>query len=150
MNKRLCKSDNKMICGVCGGIAEYFNIDPTVIRVIWAVTSIFAFAGAVANIKRCIVVNIGKNRICSSVNIIAIEANGQVAVDGFALGNGNILREVIVAVRQVGQAFNAIAHRLPGHICADVVMVAHSTAATDTVVAVMGVIFRFCTGRNGQ
>ena len=31
--KRLTKSrTNKMICGVCGGIAEYFNIDPTLIR----------------------------------------------------------------------------------------------------------------------
>ena len=36
--KRLLKSAvNRMICGVCGGIGEYFNIDPTVIRVIWAV-----------------------------------------------------------------------------------------------------------------
>lgn len=32
MNKRLCKSDNKMICGVCGGIAEYFDADPTMVR----------------------------------------------------------------------------------------------------------------------
>lgn len=32
--KRLYKSRNKMICGVCGGIAEYFNIDPTIIRLI--------------------------------------------------------------------------------------------------------------------
>ena len=31
--KKLYKSrDNRMICGVCGGIAEYFNIDPTLIR----------------------------------------------------------------------------------------------------------------------
>lgn len=31
----------KRVCGVCGGIAEYFNIDPTIIRVLWA---IFTFA----------------------------------------------------------------------------------------------------------
>ena len=37
-----------MLLGVCGGVAEYFNIDPTVVRVIWAVTSIFAFAGVIA------------------------------------------------------------------------------------------------------
>ena len=31
--KKLYKSrENRMICGVCGGIAEYFNIDPTLIR----------------------------------------------------------------------------------------------------------------------
>lgn len=32
MNKRLYKSNDKMLCGVCGGIAEYFNIDPTLVR----------------------------------------------------------------------------------------------------------------------
>lgn len=26
-----------MICGICGGIGEYFHIDPTVIRLIWAI-----------------------------------------------------------------------------------------------------------------
>jgi phage shock protein C len=35
MHKRLYRSqDNKMIAGVCGGIAEYFNIDPVIIRLI--------------------------------------------------------------------------------------------------------------------
>ena len=38
MNKRLYKSrDEKMIVGVCGGIAEYFDIEPTLVRLIWAV-----------------------------------------------------------------------------------------------------------------
>ncbi|MBR1445259.1 MAG: PspC domain-containing protein [Firmicutes bacterium] len=36
MNKRLKLSKNRMIGGVCGGIAEYFNLDPTIIRIIWA------------------------------------------------------------------------------------------------------------------
>ena len=36
MNKRLYKSnDNRMIDGVCGGIAEYFDIDPTLVRVMF-------------------------------------------------------------------------------------------------------------------
>lgn len=31
-NKRLYKSSvNRMLCGVCGGIAEYFDIDPTLV-----------------------------------------------------------------------------------------------------------------------
>lgn len=30
---------NKMICGVCGGIGEYLNIDPTLVRLIWALCS---------------------------------------------------------------------------------------------------------------
>ncbi len=33
MNKRLYRvEEGKMLCGVCGGIAEYFNVDPTLIR----------------------------------------------------------------------------------------------------------------------
>ncbi len=41
--KRLFRSTrNKMICGVCGGVAEYINIDPTVVRLLWV---LFSFAG---------------------------------------------------------------------------------------------------------
>jgi len=44
MEKRLYKSaTNRKICGVCGGLGEYFNIDTTLIRIIWA---IFACTGA--------------------------------------------------------------------------------------------------------
>ena len=42
--KRLYRSTrDKRFLGVCGGIGEYFNIDPTIIRVIWA---IFGCTGA--------------------------------------------------------------------------------------------------------
>ena len=34
--KKLYKSHNRMICGVCAGLAEYLGIDPTVVRLIWA------------------------------------------------------------------------------------------------------------------
>lgn len=35
MGKKLCLSrNNKIIAGVCGGVGEYFNVDPTLIRVI--------------------------------------------------------------------------------------------------------------------
>lgn len=40
MNKKLYRSNvNKMICGVCGGLGEYLNIDPTIIRLIWALVA---------------------------------------------------------------------------------------------------------------
>ncbi len=43
MGKKLCRSrDNKVIAGVCGGIAEYFTTDPTIIRLVWAA---FALTG---------------------------------------------------------------------------------------------------------
>lgn len=41
--KKLYKSrDNRMLCGVCGGVGEFFNIDPTLVRLAWA---IFACTG---------------------------------------------------------------------------------------------------------
>lgn len=42
MNKTLTRSDNKMIGGVCAGIAEYFDLDPTLIRVAYVTLSIFS------------------------------------------------------------------------------------------------------------
>ncbi len=38
MNRKLTKSaSNRMVCGVCAGVGEYFQIDPTVIRLLWAI-----------------------------------------------------------------------------------------------------------------
>lgn len=38
MNRKLYRSNNnKMLCGVCGGIGEYLGIDPTLIRLLWAI-----------------------------------------------------------------------------------------------------------------
>lgn len=58
MEKKLYKvEEGKMIEGVCGGIAEYFNIDPTIIRLIWAFITIFALgAGIIAYIIAAIVI----------------------------------------------------------------------------------------------
>ncbi|MCI5584063.1 MAG: PspC domain-containing protein [Lachnospiraceae bacterium] len=42
--KKLVKSStNKMICGVCGGIGEYFNVDPTLVRLLWVILTIGGF-----------------------------------------------------------------------------------------------------------
>ena len=38
--KKLYKSNNRMICGVCAGVAEYFGIDPTIVRLIWAAVAL--------------------------------------------------------------------------------------------------------------
>lgn len=41
MEKKLYLSDtNKIIAGVCGGIGEYLGIDPTVVRLVWAILSV--------------------------------------------------------------------------------------------------------------
>ena len=46
MEKKLRRSNEKMIAGVCAGLAHYFDLDPTVIRIVYVLLSIFtAFAG---------------------------------------------------------------------------------------------------------
>ena len=51
MEKKLYKSKtNKKICGVCGGIAEYFNMDVNIVRLIAALTVVFAGCGLLAYI----------------------------------------------------------------------------------------------------
>lgn len=44
MKKIYRSRTNRQISGVCGGIAEFFNIDPTIIRLVWALVSIFSAA----------------------------------------------------------------------------------------------------------
>ena len=48
--KMLKRSSNKMIGGVAAGIAEYLDVDPTIVRIIWAVSVIFAGFGILAYI----------------------------------------------------------------------------------------------------
>ena len=51
MMKKLCRSRvNKKIAGVCGGIAEYFNIDPTLVRLGWVLLSVLGGSGLLAYI----------------------------------------------------------------------------------------------------
>lgn len=56
-NKRLYRSRRDvMICGVCGGIAEYFDVDPTIVRLI-AVILIFGWgSGLLAYLVGAIII----------------------------------------------------------------------------------------------
>jgi len=54
--KKLYRSNtNRMICGVCGGVAEYFNIDPTIVRLLWVIFGLTVF-GIFAYIVAAIIV----------------------------------------------------------------------------------------------
>ena len=56
MTKRLYKSrTNRMISGVCGGVAEYFNIDPSLVRLIWVLVAFGGGAGIIAYIAAAII-----------------------------------------------------------------------------------------------
>ena len=46
MRKRLHRSrTEKMIAGVCGGIAEYLDMDPTLVRLVWVLVALLAGTG---------------------------------------------------------------------------------------------------------
>lgn len=56
MEKRLYKSNvNKKISGVCGGVGEYFDIDPTLIRLGWIVFCALGGSGIIAYIIAAII-----------------------------------------------------------------------------------------------
>lgn len=55
--KRLCRSKkDRMICGVCGGIANYFNIDPTLVRLAFVLIAMGAGSGILAYIIAAIII----------------------------------------------------------------------------------------------
>ncbi len=43
--KRLYKSNDRRVAGVCGGIAEYFDIDPTIVRIAWVALTLMGGSG---------------------------------------------------------------------------------------------------------
>ena len=63
MNKKLYKIDaGKKLDGVCGGIAEYFGVDPTIIRLAWVLFTALGGSGIIAYII-CAIVFPRKNEI---------------------------------------------------------------------------------------
>ena len=47
--KKLYKSSrDKKLCGVCGGIAEYFEFDPTIVRILWIIFTLCGGCGILA------------------------------------------------------------------------------------------------------
>nr|WP_297171996.1 PspC domain-containing protein [uncultured Agathobaculum sp.] len=56
--KRLYRSEsNRMLCGVCAGIAEYFQLDPTLIRLAWVLCCCFGiFPAVIAYIAAAVII----------------------------------------------------------------------------------------------
>ena len=55
-DKKLVRSADKKIAGVCGGLAEYFGMDASIVRIIWLLATIFtAFAGVLIYINLMLV-----------------------------------------------------------------------------------------------
>ena len=59
MTKKMYRIENgKMIAGVCGGIAKYFEIDPTIVRLAWVIFSAMGGSGVLAYIIAAIIIPI--------------------------------------------------------------------------------------------
>ncbi len=49
-------TENKMLAGVCSGIADYFDIDPTLVRLVWVLFSLLGGSGLLAYIIAAIII----------------------------------------------------------------------------------------------
>ena len=56
MKRLVRRKEDTMVAGVCGAIGRYFNIDPTIIRILWAMTFLFKGAGIGAYIIAALVI----------------------------------------------------------------------------------------------
>ena len=57
MDKRLYRiEEGKMLCGVCGGLAEYFNIDPTIVGLGFGLVGCMAGGGVLAYILAALII----------------------------------------------------------------------------------------------
>ena len=63
MEKKLYKSNvNKKICGVCGGLAEYLNMDATIVRLIAILLTIAGGSGVLAYIIAALIMPTNPNQ----------------------------------------------------------------------------------------
>jgi len=61
--KKLTRSNNKSLAGVCAGIAEYFDVDPTVIRILFVFLTVFSagFPGILVYIILALIMPVAPN-----------------------------------------------------------------------------------------
>jgi phage shock protein PspC (stress-responsive transcriptional regulator) len=75
MGKKLFRSEtDKMIGGVCGGLAEYFNIDSTIVRLIFVLIVVYGSTGLVLYIILWIVIPTQSTMDLSSEEVMASNA----------------------------------------------------------------------------
>ena len=89
--KRIYRSDsNRVLAGVCGGVGEYFNIDPIIVRIVWVVFTFMGGAGILGYLVAWVVIparNSGGQRSigCLSAILIFLVVAVALAVMGFVI-----------------------------------------------------------------
>ena len=64
MEKRLYRNMNdKKLCGVCSGLADYFKLDPTLVRLAWAALVIFGGTGVLLYILAALIIPEGYDSV---------------------------------------------------------------------------------------
>lgn len=78
--KKLTRSNNKMLAGVCAGLADYFDIDVAMMRVIYAALTIFStcFPGVLLYIVMALII---PQKPASTANDGVEEADAEVVSD---------------------------------------------------------------------
>ena len=70
IRKRLYRSRvNRMIAGVCGGVGEYLGVDPTVVRVIWALSIFLGGTGILLYIVAVVVMPTNPDQVTSGERV---------------------------------------------------------------------------------
>jgi phage shock protein PspC (stress-responsive transcriptional regulator) len=94
---------NRVIGGVCGGIAEYFNVDPVLIRLIFVILAIFGGAGIIAYIVALIIMP----ERSSSDNIQDADI-----VDDKKKTNNDLKKDLESAVEEVSKEFEKVSEEI--------------------------------------
>jgi len=70
LEKRLYRSrENTVIGGVCGGIAEYLDIDPTIVRLIWVFSALYGGIGIIAYLVCLIVIPENRSQAPADIHV---------------------------------------------------------------------------------
>jgi phage shock protein C len=124
MDKRLYRSrKDRMIWGVCGGLANYFNIDPTIVRLIFVLTIFFGGLGIVAYIVLAIVVPLESSQVSAP---------------------GETIKENIQEMKQTAESIGkGIESTFSGNVHKESDVRSRSLTVLGLVILVVGLIFLF-------
>jgi phage shock protein PspC (stress-responsive transcriptional regulator) len=73
ISKRLYKSrNNRIIDGICGGVAEYFEVDPTIVRILWTLITLLGGTGFILYIVAMVIMPVNPEHLTNPqpINVV--------------------------------------------------------------------------------